>query len=257
LITRALLLAAGRGSRLAPLTDDRPKCLVPLLGRPLLEYQIAALRRAGITDIAIVGGYRHECLEPFVATRFLNPRWAQSNMVVSLACAAEWLAAGDSLVCYTDIVYAADAVGTLARNPGDIAITYDPNWLQLWSARFSEPLQDAESFAVDEAGRLIGIGRKNASLHDIHGQYMGLVKLTRAGWRTITDYLRTLTPETVDRLDVTALLARLLDNGVRVDTVPAPWPWVEVDNAADLALYEQDVRFAELRAMLDRQANDH
>ena len=257
MITRALLLAAGRGARLAPLTDDRPKCLVPLLGRPLLEYQIAALRLAGVTDIAIVGGYRDERLEPYVATRFINTRWDQGNMVVSLACAAEWLAAGDSLVCYTDIVYAAAAVGRLARSPGDIAITYDPNWLQLWSARFSEPLHDAESFAIDTDGRLTAIGRKNAALHDIRGQYMGLVKLTRAGWRTIADYLRTLAPETVDRLDVTALLARLLGDGIRVDTVPAPWPWAEVDNAADLALYEQDLRFAELREMLDRLANDH
>ena len=252
MITRALLLAAGRGSRLAPLTDDRPKCLVPLLGRPLLEYQIAALRHAGVTDIAIVGGYRHERLEPFVDTRFVNPRWDQGNMVVSLACAAEWLAAGDSLVCYTDIVYAAAAIDTLARSRGDIVITYDPHWLDLWSARFAEPLRDAESFAVDATGRLTDIGRKNAALEDIGGQYMGLVKLSRHGWQTVASHLRGLPPDTLDRLDMTALFGRLLGEGVRIDAVAAPWPWAEVDSPDDLALYQSAPRFLGLRQMLQQ-----
>lgn len=247
---RALLLAAGRGSRLAPLTDDRPKCLVPLLGHPLLEYQLAALRSAGVADIAIVGGYRHECLAPYVETRFVNPRWAASNMVVSLQAAADWLAAGTSLVCYTDIVYPPAAIKALAQAAGDIAVTYDPDWLDLWSARFDEPLLDAESFRLGSEGQLVEIGRKNAALDDIRGQYMGLIRLTRAGWRTISDRLRMLAPDALDRLDMTGLFGQLLAAGIRIDAVAAPWPWAEVDNAADLALYEGDPRFARLRQLL-------
>ncbi|MFZ9450262.1 MAG: NTP transferase domain-containing protein, partial [Alphaproteobacteria bacterium] len=59
---RAIILAAGRGSRMRQLTDERPKCLVPLRGRPLLEWQLEALRGAGIREIGIVTGYRREML---------------------------------------------------------------------------------------------------------------------------------------------------------------------------------------------------
>ena len=59
---RGLILAAGRGSRMGPLGDDRPKCMVELNGRPLLDRQIAALRRGGVEEVGIVRGYRAEIL---------------------------------------------------------------------------------------------------------------------------------------------------------------------------------------------------
>ncbi|MBK1652709.1 sugar phosphate nucleotidyltransferase [Halorhodospira halochloris] len=60
---RAIILAAGQGTRLRPLTDDRPKCMVELEGKPLLEHQLEVLRGAGIEDIHVVGGYRAEWLQ--------------------------------------------------------------------------------------------------------------------------------------------------------------------------------------------------
>ena len=59
---RGIILAAGRGSRMKHLTSERPKCMVKLQGKPLIEWQLEALRAAGIDDIAIVTGYRHELL---------------------------------------------------------------------------------------------------------------------------------------------------------------------------------------------------
>jgi len=251
--TRALLLAAGRGSRLAPYTDDRPKCLVPLLGQPLLEHQIAALKAGGITDIAIVGGYRAECLRPYTDTLYVNNDWNNSNMVVSLTTAAEWMQAGPTLVCYTDIVYAAEAVRDLAASPADLAITFDPDWQHLWGARFENPLDDAETFLRTPQGDLAEIGQRAQTYERIHGQYMGLLKFTPAGWSTVGNYLAGLPREQVAKLDMTGLLARLLASGTRIATVPAPWPWAEADQPSDLALYENDGRFAALRAMLAAQ----
>lgn len=251
--TRALLLAAGRGSRLAPYTDDRPKCLVPLLGQPLLEHQIAALKAGGITDIAIVGGYRSDCLRPYTDTLYVNPAWNSSNMVVSLTAAADWLAAGPTLVCYTDIVYAAAAVRDLAASPADLAITFDPHWQHLWGARFDNPLDDAETFVRDAAGNLTEIGQRTTDPTRIQGQYMGLLKFSPAGWSTAAAYLASLPAEQLNKLDMTSLLARLLGQGVTIATVPAPWPWAEADQPSDLALYESDPRFADLRALLAAQ----
>jgi choline kinase len=247
---RALLLAAGRGSRLAPYTDDRPKCLVPILGKPLLAYQIAALQAAGIDEIAIVGGYRAECLDAYGHRHFVNPRWQSANMVVSLLAAADWFAHESSLVCYTDIVYTPAAIEALAASPADIVITQDPNWLTLWGARFADPLDDAETFSISADGRLQEIGGKTSRIEDIQGQYMGLLKFSPQGWQQIHEHLAALPTETCDRLDMTGLIARLLTTGTPVHTVATPWPWAEVDHADDLHLYEHDPRFAGLRQAL-------
>ena len=60
---RALILAAGRGKRMNFLTEDKPKCLVMLKGRTLLDWQLKAIREAGIEKIAIVTGYKRELLQ--------------------------------------------------------------------------------------------------------------------------------------------------------------------------------------------------
>ena len=102
---RAIILAAGRGSRMKSLTDERPKCLVELRGKPLLEWQLWALRDAGINEIAIVTGYKRELLAERGLVEFFNPRWAETNMVSSLACAEAWLVADTCIVSYADIFY--------------------------------------------------------------------------------------------------------------------------------------------------------
>ena len=57
---RVIIIAAGKGSRLNPLTDDKPKCMLELNGKSLLQYQIDALRGAGIDRIAVIRGYKKE-----------------------------------------------------------------------------------------------------------------------------------------------------------------------------------------------------
>ncbi|MBK3732703.1 choline kinase [Azospirillum brasilense] len=239
---KAILLAAGRGSRLGTATDTHPKCYVSLHGRPLVRWQIEALTAAGIGEIAVVRGYLADFWdrqELPVSRFFTNDRWQQTNMVASLACADDWLAAAPCVVSYTDIVYSPGSVRRLMAAPGDIAITYDPNWLSLWSRRFADPLDDAETFRVDARGRLVEIGARPKSLAEVEGQYMGLLRLTPAGWRTVTDYLGGLPAAEADRLDMTGLLSRLLSRGVEIQAVPIADPWCEVDQPSDLTVAER------------------
>ncbi|MBM3846637.1 MAG: phosphocholine cytidylyltransferase family protein, partial [Verrucomicrobia bacterium] len=151
---RALILAAGRGSRMRSLTAHKPKCLVELAGRPLLEWQFAALRTAGVTEVAVVRGYRAESLAGPGYTLLENPRWAQTNMVSSLLCADAWLRDGECVVSYSDIVYHPNVVQTLTGSREGLSLTYDRLWRTLWGERFEDPLADAETFRCDGHGRL-------------------------------------------------------------------------------------------------------
>lgn len=236
---RGVILAAGRGSRMGRMTDRRPKCLTVVAGQTLLAWQQLALRAGGVEDIAIVRGYRRDEIDLAGCRGFDNDRWAETNMVATLACAQLWLEREPSIVSYSDIVYHPDIVADLATHDGDVVISYDREWLALWRERFVDPCEDAETFRLGPGGRLAEIGARAAGVREIEGQYMGLFKLTPVGWRQIASILAELAPERRDRLDMTSLLQLLIDRGVEIGTIATSGRWCEVDSETDLRAYEQ------------------
>ena len=61
----AIVLAGRNGKRLRPLTSDRPRAMVPLGGKPILEYQVEWLRRSGVSDIVVACGYLHQAIQEY------------------------------------------------------------------------------------------------------------------------------------------------------------------------------------------------
>lgn len=238
---KAIILAAGRGSRMKNLTDERPKCLVELRGKTLLDWQLNALRGAGITEIAIVTGYKRELLANRGLVEFHNARWAETNMVSSLACAHEWLRAEPCIVTYSDIFYDATAVRSLIECPADLAVTFDPNWLELWTHRFGDPLLDAESFRLTPEGTLAEIGRKPLSVGEIQGQYMGLLKFSPKGWDEVTLVRSLLPSDQRDKLHMTGTLQKVIEaQRVAITALPYCGRWGEVDVQEDVEIYQRE-----------------
>jgi len=236
---KAIILAAGRGSRMKSLTDERPKCLVELRGKPLLEWQLESLRAAGISDIAVVTGYKRELLAGRGLSEFHNPRWAETNMVSSLACAESWLQGEPCIVSYSDIFYSPVAVQSLINCEATLAVTYDPNWLQLWTERFGDPLLDAETFRLSATNTLAEIGNKPQSVDDVQGQYMGLLRFTPEGWAEVVRLRAELSPQQRDSMHMTNTLQRVIDAGrVPIEAVAYTGEWGEVDSSEDLSVYQ-------------------
>jgi choline kinase len=232
---KAIILAAGRGSRMKDLTNERPKCLVEMRGKVLLDWQLEALREAGISEIAIVTGYKRELLSNRGLVEFHNPRWAETNMVSSLTYAQEWLLAEPSIVSYSDIFYEASAVKSLLSCVASLAVTYDPHWLKLWEKRFGDPLVDAETFRVNSDKTLAEIGNKPNSVQEVQGQYMGLLRLTPEGWGEMLRIRAGLPPAECDRMHMTGTLQRVIEAGrIAVEAIPYELSWGEVDSAEDL-----------------------
>ncbi|HZP87694.1 MAG TPA: phosphocholine cytidylyltransferase family protein [Burkholderiales bacterium] len=242
---RAIILAAGRGSRLGRHSAERPKALAMLAGRSLLQWKLDALAALGIRDVTVLTGYRCEAIEATGVDTVHNPRWADTNMVASLCCAHALLRQpGRTLVCYGDVLFHPDAVALASQAEADIVLPYDRCWRQLWALRFTDPLVDAESFKQIN-GTLLDIGRKPLQLDEVQGQFMGLALITQNGWRTIHDALERYGQSAVDRLDTTGLLQRLLHSDVAIRAVPIDGKWCEIDSAEDLALYARLVQQGE------------
>jgi L-glutamine-phosphate cytidylyltransferase len=237
---KAIILAAGRGSRMKELTEEVPKCLLEIEGKALLDRQIESLKGAGIDEIAIVTGYKRELLIDRGLFEFNNPRWAETNMVSSLACCEEWLEDDICIVSYSDIFYDSGAVLSLIQDSAELAVTYDPNWLKLWTSRFGDPLLDAETFRMDENSFLAEIGNEPSSIDQVEGQYMGLLRFTPKGWEKVVGLRTTLSPKECDSMHMTGTLQKLIESKqVAIKAIPYEGKWGEFDSEVDIKLYEK------------------
>ena len=241
---RGIILAAGRGSRLGDLTAGKPKGMTEFNSRPLLNWQIDAMRGADIDDIWLITGYCAESIKALGLPTLHNPEWAASNMVASLLCAEE-LIDRPTIVSYSDIIYSATLVRQLMSSTHELTIAYDAEWLSLWQSRFSEPLLDAESFHINDQGQVLDIGRKVSTLSEIQGQYMGLIKLTPTALQWIKEII-SAEPELRTRLDMTQLLSRLIENGKPVHGLRTEANWCEIDSPEDLILAHELLRTGQL-----------
>lgn len=241
---KAILLAAGRGSRMKEKTADLPKCLTELWGKPLLEWQLKAIREAGINEICIITGYCAEKIRNRYPdfSYFHNAAWETTNMVMTLCEAQEWLGKEECIVSYTDIFYEKKAIEALMRAKENISLVYYTKFLPLWQARFENPLEDLETFRIDGNSLLTEIGRKASSLDEIEGQYMGLLRFTPVGWKKMGHILNEKLPKPVEKMDMTGLLAYAIGRGMKIEALPYEDMWLEVDRKEDLKVYEEWMR---------------
>lgn len=251
---RAIILAAGTGTRLRPLTDDRPKCLVELLGASLLDRQTRVLKACGVHDIYVVAGHLSERIKEQGYRMLMNADYASTNMVTTLFCAQE-LMNGDSdlVVTYGDIVYEASVLEALLACKAPMCLAVDRAWRRYWQARMNDPLKDAETLRLDERGYIRDLGKKPSSYDEIEGQYLGLIRIRADCTQQMAEaYGRMDRRAKYDgkpfpQMFMTSFIQHLIDIGWPVQAVPIDNGWLEVDTMQDLRCYEELQRKGELQ----------
>ena len=208
---KAVILAAGRGSRLKSLTKDKPKCLNILNKRTLLDWQLATLKKK-VDDIYLVKGYLSELFINKKIKYIDNSNLAETNMIESLYIFLKQTEFSDVIITYGDIVYNEEILNKLIDSKHDVVIPYDKNWYELWNRRFKDPLEDAESFIIDDKNWLISLGKKKPDYDEIHGQYMGIIKITKRGFKIILENLLKMNVIERRKTDITTFLNNLLKN---------------------------------------------
>jgi len=256
-----IILAAGRGSRLHPYTESCPKCLTELGGMTLLDRQLTTLRAGGIEDIVIATGYLAEMLERPDLRHTHNPRWAETNMVESLFCAADHFT-DDIIIAYSDIIYEPRVLRALLDSQADISVVVDRQWRALWERRFDEPLDDAETLRLDERGDILEIGQPPASFDEIEAQYIGLMRFRGDGIAALRDGYASMcaadrpwkSKRAPEQAYMTDLLSELILMEHRVHAVPVDSGWLEVDTVRDFDLYAAMFEDSTIDAFFDPAA---
>tara|TARA_B100001059_G_scaffold95104_1_gene94328 strand:+ start:18160 stop:18924 length:765 start_codon:yes stop_codon:yes gene_type:complete len=177
---KVIILAAGKGSRLLPLTKSNPKCMTELKGKSILSRQINLYRKLGASKIIVVCGYLHEKINEDYIIKVINNDFDSSNMVYSLMLAKDFLD-GNTIISYGDIFFKEDLLNNLLNDYRDIVITSDSAWKSYWTQRFDNPLEDAESFVKGKNFKVKSLGQKEKNIKNIDGQFIGLIKLSKEG----------------------------------------------------------------------------
>lgn len=249
---KAVILAAGFGSRLMPLTEKVPKTMIEYEGRSLIDYEISALRAAGVREIAVVGGYKFEVLQSFLEEKFQvkrffeNKNYDKTNMVATLFCAREFLQecveeGRDLIVSYADIVYFEETVRRLLEAKGGLSIVVDKAWRELWQRRFENPLEDAESLKFKE-GKIIELGKKPSSYDEIEAQYIGLFKISTDFLPRVLAFYDALDRDALydgkdfDNMYMTSFLQGLIDKFGGAEAAVIEGGWCEIDFKKDLSI---------------------
>lgn len=251
---QTLILAAGKGTRLRPYTNDRPKCMVALAGKPLLHRQMEAMKACGVNDgMTIIGGYRAEDLNTQGGDLVLNPEFASTNMVRTLFCARDKMKPGeDLLISYGDIIYEPSVLQAILDCDEPVCLAADREWKRLWQLRMDEPLGDAETFLMDAAGYVTELGKKPKSYEQVHAQYMGLVKVRGDKVQAFIDCFDELDRDAIydgkdfDNMYMTSFIQLLIDAGWPVKACLVDNGWLEVDTAGELDVYAAMAKSGEL-----------
>lgn len=238
---RVIILAAGQGTRLRPLTNDRPKCMVELDGKPLIEYQLDLFKKFNIKDINIVTGYLEDKINFNGTKKFYNPNFETTNMVSTLFCAKELFdGADDILISYGDIIFNDSVFDAIEKANDKINVVVDKQWKKYWEARMDDPLRDVETLKIDKDGNIKELGKKPNSYDDIEGQYIGLIKIRKDMVVKVKEYYANLNKDLIydvkdyENMYMTSFLQMLADSLIPLTPIYINNGWIEVDEPSDL-----------------------
>jgi L-glutamine-phosphate cytidylyltransferase len=244
---RPVIIGAGRGSRLQHETNDVPKTLVHVMGRPMLDWILDALAEGGFArkDVVFICGYRNEVIRARYPefTYVENVEWAHNNILASLLCARDHLSGG-FVSSYADIVYRGEYVRGVMAAEGDKALGCDTDWRRRYVGRSQHPETDAEKMRA-AGGRVLELSRRIAS-EAATGEFVGVARFSRDGAAELCeafDEARSLFAgkefregRSFEKAYLIDLLQWMIARGASFTHADVPGGYMEIDTLEDLAL---------------------
>jgi len=249
---KGIIIAAGPSSRLRPLTDNLPKCMLSIKGKPIIQNTIDNFRANGISDISIIKGYNKEKINLPDITYFENDDFMNNNILHSLMHARPKLEEAlkqnqDVVVTYSDIWYEGKVVQSLIKAKNPISSIVDVDWEGYYEGRSDHPIDEAENVILDGEGKIQNIGKHvftKDTPKDKQGEFIGLWKFTPKGIKIFLDHFDRLN-STLEKTEpyqnakewqksyITDIFQEMIDKGEELHSVVIKGGWMEFDTVQD------------------------
>lgn len=221
---QAIVMAAGKGSRLGNLAQDKPKSFLEIRGIKLIEYNIALLHAHGIKDIIIVTGYQNEIFEELAEKTegvrcVYNPFYEMMNVLGSFFMAQEYLDDTDTVYMHADTLCAPEIFETMLGTDADMVLPVE----------FKKC--DEEAMKVKTHNRLVTQISKNIPEAEGEGEFIGIMKIGR----NILPDLKKAAKELMKNKEFSSYfegaVQRLIDwGGYKIETISTgEYFWGEID----------------------------
>jgi phosphoenolpyruvate phosphomutase len=249
----AVIAAAGFEKQLLPLIEDKPKCLLDIKGKTILERQVAALNECNIKEIALVRGYKKEAITLPNIRYYDNDRYESTGELFSVFCAENELK-GRIIVLYGDIMFDQAVLEKLLKSPADIALVVDLAWLDE-ARRGAQPTHvnpDLVSlaeppgksylsrFVMPEGEHRVARIGQQLPHEQTHGEFIGMAMFSEKGTQALRDCYRAAQEAykstgfhesgSLAKASFTDMIQELIDRGHAVEAVPIFKGWMEVDS---------------------------
>jgi len=239
---KAIIIAAGTGNRLQPLTNDLPKCMLKFGGKTLLHRQLEALKTYKIKNIVLIKGFEEEKINYPGIKYYVNENYQNNNILNSLFYAEEEIE-GEVIISYSDILFEKHVVERLLESKKDISIVVDIDWRGYYVGRKDHPIEEAENVIFDAENNVVEIGKILTKKHDVHGEFIGMMKLTSRGSEIFKKHYyrskRLFWGKPFQRAPIfekaylTDMIQEMVDLGVPIHCVIIERGWKEIDTVED------------------------
>ena len=240
--TKALIIAAGLGSRLKKHTENLPKCMLDFGGKTLLQRQLDAYKKCGITNISLIRGYKKEKINYKGIKYFENTDYRNNNILNSIFY-AENIINGNTIISYSDILFDPSVVKRAVESDHDISVVVDIDWRGYYVGRKDHPISEAENVIFNSNNEVEKIGKINTGKEEVHGEFIGMIKLSNHGTNIFKEHFHRLKKiywnkpfqraNSFQKAYLTDFIQELVDIGVKVHCVIIESGWKEIDTVED------------------------
>ena len=240
--TKALVIAAGLGSRLKKHTKNLPKCMLDFGGKTLLQRQIDAYKKNSIKDIAVIKGYKKEKINYKGVKYFENTDFKNNNILNSIFYAEDFIN-GNIIISYSDILFDSTVVKRTLQSNHDISVVVDIDWRGYYVGRKDHPISEAENVIFNSNNKVEKIGKINTGNEEIHGEFIGMIKLSNRGCEIFKEHFHRIKKlywnkpfqraVIFQKAYLTDFIQELVDIGIKVHCVIIESGWKEIDTVED------------------------
>ena len=239
---KALIIAAGLGSRLKKHTENLPKCMLDFGGKTLLQRQLDAYKKCGVKDISLIRGYKKEKINYKGIKYFENTDYKNNNILNSIFY-AEKIINGNIIISYSDILFDSSVVERTLNSDHDISVVVDIDWRGYYVGRKDHPISEAENVIFNSNNEVEKIGKINTGNEEVHGEFIGMIKLSNRGTEIFKEHFHRLKKiywnkpfqraKIFQKAYLTDFIQELVDIGIKVHCVIIESGWKEIDTVED------------------------
>lgn len=241
---KAVILAAGKDKNLFPLTEDIPKTLLDIKGKTILERQIEMLKSVGIHDIAVVRGYKKECID-FPNLRYYdNDNYESTGILASLLIATEFMDV-DTIVLYGDILFGTEILKKLIETQDNTTLVVDRGWKKRYQVGQEDHPYPPELTTISEQGQEIEIKSVSAGFPETNStsEFIGLARLSISACSILRDIYKNIycvdqdmkfhEAKYIRKASFVDFIQELLNQGEKIYALEIWRTWIDIDTFED------------------------